>query len=235
MSTVSVNNWQGGDLLSALDVNTDLNNISTETIGLLNPDNTHTEWATRQHIEASFPKVFNRDHDLAYSDSTQLVNWNTFTLITLGGVTPMRATGPFVLEPGQVLRVHFDINVNYLQFPTPVPTTGVGAAAQDDVYEFKFQITTPLTTYYGPCTAAYSASTFPRDAVPAAYTTAFRNEIQTHLRKKQRCNMSLVTINTSGANITINNVEAHVRIRDLVWIPSLTLKNGEISAMVGAY
>lgn len=235
MSTVSVNSWQGGDLLSALDVNTDLTAIETETIGLLNPDNTHTEWCTRQHIADSLPKVFNRDHDLAYSNLTQLVNWNTFTLINLGGATPMRATGPFVLEPGQVLRVHFDINVNDLQFPTPVPDTGVGATAQDDCYEFAFQITTPLSTYYGACRAVYSASTFPRDPVPAAYTTAFRNELELHLRKKQRCNMSAVIINTSGANLTINNVEAHVRIRDLVWIPSLTLKNGEISAFVGAY
>jgi len=235
MSTVSVNSWQGGDLLSALDVNNDLTAIETETIGLLNPDNTHSEWCSRQHISDAFPKVFNRDHDLTYSDLTQLVNWNTFTLITLGGVTPMRVTGPYVLEPGQVLRVHFDINVNDLQFPTPAPSTGVGAANQDDCYEFAFQITTPLLTYYGPCNAVYSATTFPRVAVPASYIIPFRNQVNLHLRKKQRCNMSAVIMNTSGVNLTINNVEAHVKIRDLAWIPSLTLKNGEMSALVGAY
>ena len=115
----------------------------------------------------------------------------------------MRVTGPFVLEPGQVLRVHFDINVNDLNFPTPAPSTGVGATAQNDCYEFAFQITTPLSTYYGPCTAVYSASVFPRDPVNAAYTTVFRNEINQHLRKKQRCNMSAVIVNTSGANLTL--------------------------------
>jgi len=231
MSTVSIDTYAAGDLISASALNTDFTAIQTATAAL-DDLNTRTEWCSRRHVdEPNAVKTFNKDFNLIEnSANTQLVNWTTFTQVALGA-TAFRYTpgSPIVLEPGQVLRAHFDVNVDAVvtdTLPFFVPQN-------EDCYQFAFYYQdASLQINRIGCIATYSVTEIPHHD---SGNGNVKNSASFRLRKRQRCNLTLAYINTTGANVTFNWIEARVRLVDLTVIDSITLKEGTFTVFTGRY
>jgi hypothetical protein len=229
MPTIPITINEAGDLIDAGAVNNDFTQFSVYTPDL-DGDNTRTEWCSRQHI-ANPPAapVFNTSFAMVEdSNSTQVVNWNTFQQINLAPA--FRITyGGLVIEPGQVFRAALDINVLATGQLANLNGT-IGTA--DDCYQFRFyyrDFNSGLINPIGP-TSTYSVSNQWNISSPAP------GYLRTPTyRIKQRCNHSLCFINTTGAPLSIDWIEARVRIVNLANVPSITIGEGEFSALKAAY
>ncbi len=230
MPTIPITIAEAGDLIDAGTVNADFTQFATDTQDL-DEDNTRTEWCSRLHVVNPFANaVFNTSIGLIEdSDSTQVVNWNAFAQVNL--VPAFRVTyAGLAIEPGQVYRAHFDVNVIAAQ--TAVPNLGLNP--DDDCYQFRFYVrdfNSGLIFPIGP-TSTYSVSNQWNIAVPSP--TLGGGTAPTY-RIGQRCNLSLCYINTSNANFSIDYIEARVRIVNLAIVPSITLAQGTMTTMKGNY
>ena len=228
MPTIPITISEAGDLINAATVNNDFTQFVAYTPDLTE-DNTRTEWCSRLHVvNPPGAPVFNMLQGLIEdSDSTQVVNWNAFAQVNL--VPAFRVTyGGLAIEPGQVYRAHFDVNVIAAQVANLNGTIG----NDDDCYQFRFyyrDFVSGLVFPIGP-TATYSVSNQWNIAVPAPGY----NRTPTY-RIGQRCNLSLCYINTSGVNLSIDWIEARVRIVNLANVPSITLAPGTMTTMKGNY
>lgn len=232
MSTVSIDTYAAGDTISAAALNTDFTAIQTAT-GQLDDLNTRTEWCSRRHIdEPNSAKTFNKNFNLIQnSANTQVVNWTNFQQVALGATqfrfTP---TSPIVLEPGQVLRAHFDINVDAVE---PDANFDDFVPENEDCYQFAFyyQDGSMLVERIG-CISSYSITEIPHHDPGVGNVAGSATARQ---RYRQRCNLTLCYINTSVGNETFNWIEARVRLVDLNWIDSITLKEGTFTVFTGRY
>lgn len=233
MSTIPIQNYAAGELISAAGVNADFASIQTGTASLTD-ENTRTEWCSRAHID-EFPatRVFNRDFDFIENDAgTHTVNTNTWAQVVLG--VPFRITyiTPIVIEPGQVLRAHFDVNAMTV-------TTDAGVGPQDaptlnstDCYQFSFWYQDDsLQVRQLGCTSTYSTTIRPLSPA-AALGVGSMDEYQ---RIGQRCNHTLCYINNTNANITINYIEVRSRLWDTAWLDAVTLRYGTFTVLTGRY
>jgi len=232
MSTVSINTYAAGDPITAAGLNGDFTSIGTAT-ATLDDLNTRTEWCSRRHIdEPNAVKTFNKDFNLIQNNiNTQLVNWTTFTQVALGA-TAFRYTpgSPIVLEPGQVLRAHFDINVDAV---VPDATFDNFVPQNEDCYQFAFYYQdASLQVDRIGCISSYSITEIPHHDPGVGLVAGAASDRQRH---RQRCNLTLCHINTSGGNETFNYIEARVRLVDLAWIDSITLKEGTFTVFTGRY
>jgi hypothetical protein len=229
MPTIPITISEPGDLIDAATVNNDFTLFSVTTPDL-DGDNTRTEWCSRAHItNPPADPVFNGNFNMIEdSDSTQLVNWNTFQQVNLAPA--FRVTyGGLAVEPGQVLRAHLDINV--LATGQLANLNGT-INTEDDCYQFRFyfrDFNSGIVSPIGP-TATYSVSNQWNIAFPAP------GYLRTPtLRVGQRCNLSMTYVNTSGTNLVIDWIEARVRIVNLANVPSITIGQGDMTVMRGKY
>lgn len=232
MSTVSIDTYAAGDTISASALNTDFTDIQTAT-GQLDDLNTRTEWCSRRHIdEPNAVKTFNKDFNLIEnSANTQVVVSTSFIQVALGA-TQFRYTpgSPIVLEPGQVLRAHFDVNIDAV---VPDATFDNYVPENEDCYQFAFfyQDASLQVNRIG-CISSYSITEIPHHDPGTGLVASSASARQ---RYRQRCNLTLCHINTSGVNETFNYIEARVRVVDLAWIDSITLKEGTFTVFTGRY
>jgi len=228
MPTIPITISEAGDLIDAATVNNDFTQFATYTPDLTE-DNTRTEWCSRAHFanppaDAVCNTVIGLIED---SDSTQVVNWNVFAQVNLAPAFRVTYSG-LVIEPGQVFRAHFDVNV------TAAQTANLNSTilTTDDCYQFRFyyrDFTSGLVFPIGP-TATYSVSNQWNIAAPAPGYTRTPT-----LRIGQRCNLQLCYINTSGVNFSLDYIEARVRIVNLANVPSITLAQGTMTTLKGNY
>lgn len=230
MPTIPITINEAGDLIDAGTVNNDFTQFALYTQDL-DGDNTRTEWCSRAHISnpPSSP-VFNTPFNMVEdSNSTQFVNWNTFQQINLAPA--FRVTyGSLTIEPGQVLRASLDINVLAATYDAGALDGTINT--EDDCYQFRFYFrdaTSGVISPIGP-TATYSLTNQWNIAFPApGYTRAPTYRIG------QRCNLSMVYVNTTGNNLVIDWFEARVRVMNTAVVTSISIGQGEMVVMKGNY
>jgi hypothetical protein len=232
MSTVSIDTYAAGDTISAAGLNTDFTSIQTATAAL-DDLNTRTEWCSRRHIdEPNAAKTFNKDFNLIQNNvNTQVVVSTSFIQVALGATAFRYTPGtPIVLEPGQVLRAHFDVNVDDVE---PDATFDDFVPENEDCYQFAFYYQdASLQVERIGCISSYSITEIPHHDPGTGLVASSATARQ---RYRQRCNLTLCHINTSGVNETFNYIEARVRVVDLNWIDSITLKEGTFTVFTGRY
>ena len=226
MSTIPVTINEAGDLINSATTNSNFG-VFTSITQDLGGDNTRTEWCARPHIvnPAGAP-VFNGDFAMVEdSNSTQVISTNVFQQINLAPA--FRVTyGALTVEPGQVLRAHLDINV----LAAANVSINSTILTNDDVYQFRFffrDATSGVVAPIGP-TASYSLSNQWNIVSPAPGYTRTPT-----FRIRQRCNLSLCYINTTGANLVIDWIEARVRIVNPAVLTSITIGEGDFTVLKG--
>lgn len=228
MSTIPVTIVEAGDLINSATTNSDFG-VFTSITQDLGGDNTRTEWCAREHIvNPPASPVFNGDFAMVEDSNTnQVISTNTFQQINLAPA--FRVTyGALTIEPGQVLRAHLDINV----LAATAASLNSTILTADDVYQFRFffrDATSGLVAPIGP-TASYSLSNQWNIVSP---TPGF-GRVPT-LRIRQRCNLSLCFINTTGANLVVDFIEARVRIVNPAVLTSITIGEGDFTVLKGNY
>ena len=239
MPTIQTNiTVEPGDATNANEINTNNNNIATAT-QLLDDENTNNEWCSRHHVNFSAisltdSRVFNSNILMDSGVTQQTVNWNAYQVINLG--TDFRHSeinpGDFTLQPGEVIRLHLDINV--ADITTVVSGSSVGTGAGNDTYAFRFYYSTDGGNNYLAfnCESRYSYTILPRDAVPAPYGPIVITNAAPYERHRQRCNHTLCFINTGNSAIAYTNIEARVKIENLAWITSLEIDDGTFTMMI---
>lgn len=208
--------------MSASDANNDFTTIQSST-AILDDENTRTEWCSRSHLDQSPTPFINTSFgDIEDFDTTMAVTSTTFSVVALA--PNFRITyGGLAFQPGEVLRMHFDINV--------VAAAIVSGNATDylndlnsDCYQFRFffrDLSTGLTSPIGS-TSTYS-TTNKTDHDPTSTGGGQPNAVD---RIGQRVNHSYCWINTTGATINIDFIEIRVRLCELAFLTSVSLKEG---------
>lgn len=237
MATIPINIELAGQTVAVSSVNNSFNNIQVGTANL-NDDNTRTEWCSRYHvINPPAANVFNRDFAMVEdSDTTQVVNWNTFQQVNLAPAFRIQYFN-LTVEPGQVLRAHFDINVTAAEFDygEDWPTDD-----RQDCYQFRFyyrDANSGVVSPIGP-TSTYSVSDIwnytttgtPPDDPPGSIGGWGIVD-----RIGQRCNVNLCKINTGVGNLVIDWIECRVRIVNLALLNSISIKEGDFTAFTARH
>lgn len=239
MSTIPIQNYAAGELISAAGVNADFASIQAGTASLTD-ENTRTEWCSRAHID-EFPatRVFNRDFDFIENDAgTHTVNTNTWAQVVLGVSFRITYITPIVIEPGQVLRAHFDVNAMTVTKDAAVTSSSNPAFNSTDCYQFSFWYQDDsLQVRQLGCTSTYSTTIRPvaPAVMPTAYNSLSPQTIPDYNRIGQRCNHTLCYINNTNANVTINYIEVRSRLWDTTWLDAVTLRYGTFTVLTGRY
>lgn len=234
MATIPTKYVNPGDLARPVQTNNTYSAIATGTTSI-DDANTRSEWASRYHFDGTVP-VNNTNFENVQSSNSQVfspLNSN-YAQVNLGG-TPMQiAFGPsIVINPGEVLRAHFDVNIDAVEY-TPPASGYLNLAAAEDLYAFTLywnvgggMVQAPWApdSYYSVSNMTYTDPLAPFG--PHSVTVSERAE-----RHRQRCNVSMIYINTTGAPVTVSAIEARVKIVNHVYLNSITLKDGIITAMV---
>lgn len=233
MATVTVPDIAPGDTTSAGETNTFFTDLQTASANI-DGENTRSEWCSFAHVTPPVnftygPAVFNTDFYNVSSTAAQTINSTVFTQVNMGSPFRITPVSPIVLQPGQVLRMHFDTLVSNITYPAPPAGSVVD---NRDCYEFQFWNDLAGGTAF-PCKSTYSSTIFPRSAVatPTSYTAA----INTRRRNVQRVNHTLCYINDTGAPITYTWLEVRARLVNLTWITNIQINFGNLCILVGRY
>lgn len=232
MATIPTKYVNPGNTISSAATNTVYAGIATGT-GALDDDNTRGEWCSRGHIDGT-TMVNNTDfYNVNSTSSMVFATTSTYTLITLGAQPMQINFAPaLVIQPGEVLRAHFDINIDAVTYNTPAAGF-LNLASPQDVYGFTFfwnvgagLVQTPWSpdSFYSvsSMTCQDPGVTFAAQSV----TISERGE-----RHRQRCNLSMIYINVTNAPVTITALQARCRAVNTVTLPSITLIDGILTAM----
>lgn len=232
MATIPTKYVFPGNTISSAATNTVYAGIATGT-GALDDDNTRGEWCSRGHIDGA-TMVNNTDfYNVNSTSSMVFATTATYTLITLGAQPMQINFAPaLVIQPGEVLRAHFDINIDAVTYNTPAAGF-LNLASPEDVYGFTFfwnvgagLVQTPWSpdSFYSvsSMTCQDPGVTFAAQSV----TISERGE-----RHRQRCNLSMIYINVTNAPVTITALQARCRAVNTVTLPSITLIDGILTAM----
>lgn len=216
---VSVDTYEGGDVMVAADVNADYAAIAAET-AVLDDENTRSEWCSREHISQAGNATFNLNFaQVEDSNTTQVINSTTFTQVNL--LPAFRITyGGLVLQPGEVLRCHFDINVVAATILNPSATARFLANDASDCYQFRFyfrNFVSGVVAGFGP-TATYSTTNKGVVNPP--------QNLEIIERIGQRCSLHNCFMNTTGAAISFDWIEVRARVCDTAYLSSLSIKEG---------
>lgn len=232
MATIPTKYVFPGNTISSAATNTVYAGIATGT-GALDDDNTRGEWCSREHIDGA-TMVNNTDfYNVNSTSSMVFATTATYTLITLGA-QPMEINfaPALVVQPGEVLRAHFDINIDAVTYNTPAAGF-LNLASPEDVYGFTFfwnvgagLVQTPWSpdSFY-----SVSSMTCQDPGVTFAAQSVARSELGE--RHRQRCNLSMIYINVTNAPVTITALQARCRAVNTVTLPSITLIDGILTAM----
>jgi len=221
-----------GDTIRSAPTNTIYTGIATGTAAL-DDDNTRQEWCSRQHIDGA-TMVNNTDFYNVNSTSTMVFATSAaYTLITLGA-TPMTINfaPAVVIQPGEALRAHFDINVDSVTYATPAAGF-LNIASPEDVYGFTFFWNIGAGLVQAPWSPdsfySISAMTCQNPGAPfAAQSVTISERAERH---RQRCNLSMIYINVTNAPVTISALQARARVVNSVTLTSMTLIDGILTAM----
>ena len=221
-----------GDTIRSAPTNTIYTGIATGTAAL-DDDNTRQEWCSRQHIDGA-TMVNNTDFYNVNSTSTMVFATSTsYTLITLGA-TPMTINfaPSVVIQPGEVLRAHFDINIDAVTYNTPAAGF-LNVINAQDLYSFTFFWNVGAGLVQTPWSpdSVYSVSGMTYQDPGANYAALSVNRSDRAERHRQRCNLSMIYINVTNAPVTISALQARVRVNDVAVLPSITLIDGILTAM----
>lgn len=221
-----------GDTIRSAPTNTIYTGIATGTAAL-DDDNTRQEWCSRQHIDGA-TMVNNTDFYNINSTSTMVFATTfNYSLITLGA-TPMQIAfaPPVVIQPGEVLRAHFDINIDAVTYNTPAAGF-LSLASPQDVYGFTFFWNIGAGVVQAPWSpdSFYSVSAMTCQNPGAAFAAASVAASELAERHRQRCNLSMIYINVTNAPVTVASIEARCRAVNTVALPSITLIDGILTVM----
>ena len=221
-----------GDTIRSAPTNTVYTGIATGTAAL-DDDNTRQEWCSRQHIDGA-TMVNNTDFYNVNSTSTMVFATSpVYTLITLGA-TPMTINfaPSVVIQPGEVLRAHFDVNIDSVTYATPAAGF-LQIASPEDVYGFTFYWNIGAGLVQAPWSpdSFYSISAMTCQDPGSAFATASVLTSERAERHRQRCNLSMIYINVTNAPVTISALQARVRVVNSVTLTSMTLIDGILTAM----
>ena len=221
-----------GDTIRSAPTNTIYTGIATGTAAL-DDDNTRQEWCSRQHIDGA-TMVNNTDFYNVNSTSTMVFATSpVYTLITLGA-TPMTINfaPSVVIQPGEVLRAHFDVNIDSVTYATPVAGF-LNVVSPEDVYGFTFYWNIGAGLVQAPWSpdSFYSISAMTCQDPGAAFAAASVATSEIAERHRQRCNLSMIYINVTNAPVTISALQARVRVVNSVTLTSMTLIDGILTAM----
>ena len=223
MPTIPITNYEAGETMSSADANTDFTTIQAGS-AILDDDNTRTEWCSRFHLDQGATPFINTSFlSMEDFDSTMAVITNVFSVVAL--VPNFRITFPFGLGffPGETLRMHFDINA--------VAAAIVSGNATDyltdinsDCYQFRFYFRDSVTGVTAPIgsTSTYS-TTNKTDHNPTSTGGGQPTAVN---RIGQRVNHSYCWINTTGGTINLDWIEIRVRLCELPFLTSVSLKEG---------
>lgn len=233
MATIPTKYVNPGDLARPVQTNNAYTAIATGTTSL-NDDNTRSEWASRYHFDGTTLQTNTDFYNLNSTNSMVFNPLNSnYTQINLGG-TPMQiAFGPaVVIQPGEVLRAHFDINVDAVTYTEPAAGF-LNLANAQDLYAFTMYWNVGGGMVQAPwCPDSYYSVSNMTYIDPGAFyasysvTASLRAE-----RHRQRCNVSMIYVNTTGAPVTVSALEARVKVNNNVNISSITLKDGILTVM----
>lgn len=217
---VSVDTYEGGDALIAADANAAYTAIAAET-AVLDDENTRSEWCSRQHISQAGNATFNLNFaQVEDSNTTQVINTNVFTQVNL--VPAFRiAYGGLVLQPGEVLRCHFDINVVAATILNPADTPAYLANDDSDCYQFRFffrNFISGVEAGFGP-TATYSTTNKGTTVPPST-------GLQSIKRIGQRCSLHNCFLNATGLSINFDWIEVRARVCDTAYLSAFSIKEG---------
>jgi hypothetical protein len=222
-----------GDTIRSAPTNTVYTGIATGTAAL-DDDNTRQEWCSRQHIDGA-TMVNNTDFYNVNSTSTMVFATSAaYTLITLGA-TPMTINfaPAAVIQPGEVLRAHFDVNIDSVTYATPAAGF-LSIASPQDVYGFTFFWNIGAGLVQAPWSpdSFYSISAMTQQDPGAAFAAQSVAKSELAERHRQRCNLSMIYINVTNAPVTVSALQARVRVVNSVTLTSMTLIDGILTAMV---
>jgi hypothetical protein len=221
-----------GDTIRSAPTNTVYTGIATGTAAL-DDDNTRQEWCSRQHIDGA-TMVNNTDfYNLNSTNSMVFATSATYTLIDLGG-TPMQINfaPAIVIQPGEVLRAHFDINIDAVTYNTPAAGF-LSLASPQDVYGFTFFWNIGAGAVQAPWSpdSFYSVSAMTCQDPGVAFQAESVTISERAERHRQRCNLSMIYINVTNAPVTISSLEARCRVVNSVTLTSITLIDGILTVM----
>lgn len=216
---VSVDTYEGGDALIAADANAAYTAIAAET-AILDDENTRSEWCSREHISQAGNATFNLNFaQVEDSNTTQVINSTVFAQVNL--VPAFRiAYGGLVLQPGEVLRCHFDINVVAATILNPAATARYLANDASDCYQFRFffrNFVSGVEAGFGP-TATYSTTN--KGVVNPPQTLEIVDRIG------QRCSLHNCFLNATGASISFDWIEVRARVCDTTYLSAVSIKDG---------
>lgn len=223
MPTIPITNYEAGETMSSADANNDFTTIQANS-AILDDDNTRTEWCSRFHFDEGASPIINTSFlSIEDFDSTMVVTTNVFSVVAL--VPNFRITFPLGLPflPGEVLRMHFDINA----VAAAIVSTNATQYLNDinsDCYQFRFFFRDSVTALTLPIgsTSTYS-TTNKTDHDPTSSGGGQPNAVN---RIGQRVNHSYCWINTTGATINLDFVEIRVRLCEVAFLTSVSLKEG---------
>ena len=221
-----------GDTIRSAPTNTIYTGIATGTAAL-DDDNTRQEWCSRQHIDGA-TMVNNTDFYNVNSTSTMVFATSAaYTLITLGA-TPMTINfaPAVVIQPGEVLRAHFDVNIDSVTYNTPAAGF-LSIASPQDVYGFTFFWNIGAGLVQAPWSpdSFYSISAMTQQDPGASFAAQSVTVSERAERHRQRCNLSMIYINVTAAPVTVSALQARVRVVNSVTLTSMTLIDGILTAM----
>lgn len=206
----------------AADANNDFTSIQSST-AILSDDNTRTEWCSRSHLDQS-PAPFINDNfgSVEDFDTTMVVTTNVFSVVALAPNFRISYLG-LPLLPGEVMRMHFDINVVAAAIVSG-NATAVLTDINSDCYQFRFFLRDSVT---GLTTPIGSTSTYSTTNKTDHNTTVFGGGTPTPVNRiGQRVNHSYCFINTTGLTINIDWIEIRVRLCEPAFLTSVSLKEG---------
>lgn len=218
MPTIPITTYEAGDAIVAADANGDFSNFQAYS-AILDDENTRTEWCSRYHMDNIGTNFINGNFaQIEDSDSTMVVNSTVFNVVALAPNFRISYLG-LAVQPGETMRMHFDVNVVNAVIPQNASRTLTDIDA--DCYQFRFYYRDSVSGLVFPIgdTSTYSTSNKSDHALVGAggYPTPVD-------RIGQRVNHSYCWINTTGAPINIDWIEIRVRLCNLAYLTSVSLK-----------
>lgn len=208
----------------AADANADFSSFQS-TSAVLDQDSTRTEWCSRSHLGTGANFINRGFVDVTDSDSTMTVNSTTFSVVALAPNFRISYLG-FPLEIGEVLRMHFDVNV----VDSVIAGGNVLANINSDCYQLRFyyrDFTSGLVFPIGS-TSTYS-TTNKSNHTPSAGPPGGGSPTSV-LRTGQRVNHSYAWINKTNAPINVDWIEVRVRLCDLTFVTSIDIREATFQA-----
>jgi len=216
MPSIPITNYQAGTAMVAANVNTDFTAIATAS-AILDDENTRTEWCSRYHMDEVGANFINDTFSsIEDSDTTMVVTTNVFGVVALVPNFRISLLGLAFL-PGETMRMHFDVNA-----VAAVPAgANILTNINSDCYQFRFFFRDSVS---GVTAAIGSTSTYSTgsrsDHIPASGGSTGGVS-----RIGQRVNHSYCWINTTGATINIDWIEIRVRLCEVAFLTSVSLKD----------